>query len=439
MNHFPYITSYWNQNNVGDSKIQFQPSIEKNLTCDIAVIGGGYAGLSTALELKNKFPNLNICIFEGKYLGFGASSRNGGWLVPFPPLFWLADNLKNTERQSDYSFAVQYTKNNIEKLKLQIAEMISEDDWKETEHQLIARNRLEKATIKWLKYRLNLLGFNCEYFDYDSSQPHVNYNYQAGISWPTAVVNPYKIIQVFRNYCLEKKVNFYENTSISEIQLTNKNITLKTNMNFQIEAEKVILCTNAYSAKLNVDYDSPGASVQHTYMIATEKLDKKLQETISTSDRPFGDPSFYYYCGRFHKDHLLFNGFDRKSNATDEDDRYDPAYNDIYTEMIKRFPQLRDKKIESAWAGPVLQTRTDSPIVKFSKINPNLIFNIGYGGGSGISMALQSGRLVRGLLDPTDPENQKAVRMLKILSSTEFPILGSAQVVANILRLMFFK
>lgn len=431
------MTTYWNQNSENDFKIL--PALEKNLSCDIAIIGGGYAGLSTALELKEKYPNLNISLFEDKTLGFGASGRNGGWLVPFPPLFWLAESPKNLERHREHAFAIEYTKKNIEKLKLKIRNLIGEEDWKDTNHQLIARNRVETATLKWLKTRLDKLGFKCDYFDFDQRPQRVGYNYKACLTWQTAIINPFKVIQIFRDFCLEKNISVYENTCIAEVQSNMNPIVLKTKNNFLIHAEKVILCTNAYSDKLQIEYDSPGATIQHTYMVATEPLDQILKDKISANDQPFGDPSYFYYCGRFHKDRLLFNGVDRKSNATEEDDKYEPAYQNIYEELIRRFPLLRDQKIESAWAGPVLQTRTDAPIVKLSRANPNLVFNIGYGGGSGISMALQSGRLVRALLDPTEAENQDAIRMLNVLNSTEFPIIGSTQVVATILRKMFFN
>ncbi|PPR69033.1 MAG: hypothetical protein CFH00_00432, partial [Alphaproteobacteria bacterium MarineAlpha1_Bin1] len=43
---------------------------------DVVVIGGGYAGLSTALELGRN--GTNVVVLEAKAFGYGASSRNGG-------------------------------------------------------------------------------------------------------------------------------------------------------------------------------------------------------------------------------------------------------------------------------------------------------------------------------------------------------------------------
>ena len=51
------------------------------LECDVAIVGGGYTGLWTALELLRADPSLEVVVLEREACGFGASGRNGGWLV----------------------------------------------------------------------------------------------------------------------------------------------------------------------------------------------------------------------------------------------------------------------------------------------------------------------------------------------------------------------
>ncbi len=48
---------------------------------DVAIVGGGYTGLWTAWYLKTLSPQLAICVLEAHVCGFGASGRNGGWLM----------------------------------------------------------------------------------------------------------------------------------------------------------------------------------------------------------------------------------------------------------------------------------------------------------------------------------------------------------------------
>jgi glycine/D-amino acid oxidase-like deaminating enzyme len=51
------------------------------LECDVAIVGGGYTGLWTALELRRAEPSLDVVVLEREACGFGASGRNGGWLL----------------------------------------------------------------------------------------------------------------------------------------------------------------------------------------------------------------------------------------------------------------------------------------------------------------------------------------------------------------------
>ena len=62
--------SYWNDQSKG-----------QNLTVDIAVIGGGIAGLSCAYWLQKEDPNLRIAIIEKYEIGAGATGRNAGFIT----------------------------------------------------------------------------------------------------------------------------------------------------------------------------------------------------------------------------------------------------------------------------------------------------------------------------------------------------------------------
>ena len=75
------IKSYWEYSK---SNIEVKTTeIENNNTTDIAVIGGGYTGLSCALQLAKKF-NYKVSVLEAGHFGFGSSGRNGGFLCIGP-------------------------------------------------------------------------------------------------------------------------------------------------------------------------------------------------------------------------------------------------------------------------------------------------------------------------------------------------------------------
>lgn len=61
--------------------LQPRAALAQDLQADVAIIGAGYTGLWTAYYLKRQAPDLNVVIVEAQIAGFGASGRNGGWLM----------------------------------------------------------------------------------------------------------------------------------------------------------------------------------------------------------------------------------------------------------------------------------------------------------------------------------------------------------------------
>ncbi|MBF8731581.1 FAD-dependent oxidoreductase [Pseudomonas guariconensis] len=58
-----------------------RPALGQDLEVDVCIIGAGYTGLWTAYYLKRQAPQLNIAVIDANIAGYGASGRNGGWLM----------------------------------------------------------------------------------------------------------------------------------------------------------------------------------------------------------------------------------------------------------------------------------------------------------------------------------------------------------------------
>ena len=68
--------SYW-EASAGDVNVKGKP-LAGAQSCDVAIIGGGYTGLSAALHLARDF-NIDVAVLEAGHIGWGASGRNGGF------------------------------------------------------------------------------------------------------------------------------------------------------------------------------------------------------------------------------------------------------------------------------------------------------------------------------------------------------------------------
>ena len=71
--------SLWLDNHPGP--LEPRPPLAGDTEVDVAIVGGGYTGLWTAYYLLRLDPTLRILVIEKEIVGFGASGRNGGWVV----------------------------------------------------------------------------------------------------------------------------------------------------------------------------------------------------------------------------------------------------------------------------------------------------------------------------------------------------------------------
>ncbi len=70
-------TSFW-WRDIG--RAEPREPLKESISCDVAIVGGGFTGLWTAWYLKQASPDLRVVVLEKEFCGFGASGRNGGWL-----------------------------------------------------------------------------------------------------------------------------------------------------------------------------------------------------------------------------------------------------------------------------------------------------------------------------------------------------------------------
>jgi glycine/D-amino acid oxidase-like deaminating enzyme len=74
-----HTISLWMEQTAAERRSR--PTLTGDDEVDIAIIGAGYTGLWTAYYLKQRDPGLRIAVVEAQIAGFGASGRNGGWLI----------------------------------------------------------------------------------------------------------------------------------------------------------------------------------------------------------------------------------------------------------------------------------------------------------------------------------------------------------------------
>lgn len=65
-----------------EAPTDLQPALTQDITCEVAVVGGGIGGMSTALKLAER--GRDVVLVEAEFCGHGSSSRNAGQLAGAP-------------------------------------------------------------------------------------------------------------------------------------------------------------------------------------------------------------------------------------------------------------------------------------------------------------------------------------------------------------------
>ncbi|MBV8258748.1 MAG: FAD-dependent oxidoreductase, partial [Actinobacteria bacterium] len=77
----PALPSWWlEQALAAEGSPEPAPPLRGDARADVVVVGGGYTGLWTALELKVREPSLGVTVLEAEICGHGPSGRNGGFI-----------------------------------------------------------------------------------------------------------------------------------------------------------------------------------------------------------------------------------------------------------------------------------------------------------------------------------------------------------------------
>ena len=80
------MTSVWLQDAIATEIVLPADVLDGDLRVDVAIVGGGYTGLWTAIELKSREPGLDVAVIERDVCGAGASGANAGFALSI----WMA-------------------------------------------------------------------------------------------------------------------------------------------------------------------------------------------------------------------------------------------------------------------------------------------------------------------------------------------------------------
>lgn len=369
--------SYWLENLPAAPEIPVEPFSNH---CDVAVLGGGFTGLSTALHLARK--GLKVSIFEKDAVGSGASTRNAGMalaglkLAPQDLIGRYGE--AHAARLYRASLAsIDFTEKLIQKEGIECEFLRCGALWAAyAQRHWRGFDRLHRLLYQTFNHETRTVDGHALKAELDS--PY----YCGGLVDPiSAGVNPAKLIRGLLKSALAAGVRIFEHTPVSAMTERNGLYQLKTARG-PVAAEKIVAATNGYTPSF-FKFLRRRVIPIGSFIIVTEALPPDLARQLIPQGRMvFDTKHLLYYFRLVGGIRLLFGG---RVKFGQIDDRTAAAT--LQQEMHQVFPQLKPFHIEYYWSGNVCFTFDQMP--HLGRDN-GIYYALGYCG-HGVAMSIYSG------------------------------------------------
>lgn len=367
------------------------PTLGEDIEADVCIVGGGFAGLSAAIELADR--GYSVVVLEAHHIGFGASGRNGGQLIA-----GLACEQDVIENALGIDAAKQVWNMSLEALDL-VRERVKRFDIQcdLTDGFLgVAVNAKKSAKLNyWLDGMAQRYAYDVKCIApheiktwIDSPRYHSGYFDKTG-----GHIHPL-------NYCLglakaasSLGVRVFTNSAVIGMQQS-ETAMLHTKRG-AVKAKFVVLAGNMYLPEISPKL-APSLTKRimpvGTYIIGTAPIDAELAAQLIPSNAAVCDTNFVLDYFRFSRDfnseakRMIYGGRVSYSAMTPFN-----LTGKMQARMAQTFPQLKNTKVEYTWGGFVDITINRAP--DFGRVANSVYYLQGFSG-HGVALTGLAGKLV---------------------------------------------
>lgn len=349
------------------------PTLQEDLDVDVVVIGGGFSGINTALELAEQGIT-NIAVLEARHLGYGGTGRNGGQVMAgighdlekikkhvgqqgLETIFKISnlgagiirDRIKKYAIKADFCFGYGYLGSNARQEK-------TLRSWQQEFKAVAPDEEIELYTGAEVQKVIGSDAYTCALKHMGGGHVH-SLNLLLGEA------------QALSDY----GAKIFENSAVLSVEHGHR-VTVRTAMG-TVRASKLLWACNGFLAGME-PYIYGKTINTYAFQLATEPLSDALIERISPIRGAYSDirPVIDYY--RVTKENrLLFGSATRLVEYIPSDLK---AWNRNL--MLKIFPYLKEVKIDLAWGGPLCCSANLFPQIGTLPEHGNVFYVQGYSG-----------------------------------------------------------
>ena len=321
----------------------------------VAIIGGGFAGLHTALGLAERGMR-DVVLLEREQVGFGASGRNGGFV--FAGYSLGEQSLLDQRGQENARALFNMTTQAVARIRQHVArydiacDLVDEGviwaNWFRDPAVLRQRQALlaQHYDVSWewlaqeqLRERIHTTRYYDGLYERDALHLHP-LNFAIGLAGAASA----------------QGVRIHENTDVWRLRRDGTRWRIDTAQG-SLQADHVVLSCGGYLAGLHRPVDRAILPIA-TYVMVTEPLGERLTDVLRTRSAVYDSRFAFDYYRPLADGRLLWGGRisvrDRSPHAVQRV---------LLSDLARVFPSLKDARIDYAWSGLMSYARHQMPQV----------------------------------------------------------------------------
>ncbi|HEY0932207.1 MAG TPA: FAD-dependent oxidoreductase [Trebonia sp.] len=335
-----------------------RPALAGSVTADLAVIGGGFTGLWTALLARERYPGLDVVLLEARTVGWAASGRNGGFCSAS-----LTHGIGNGRERfgAEMPLLERLGRQNLEEIGAAIARYGIDCDFRPTGELALATADWQLDGLDEQAVAARQFGHDVEVLDAAGARAELSSPlWHGGLKYTTgnAMLEPGRLAWGLRQACLDAGVRIYEYTPVTSLSPgPGAGAALATPYG-SVRAGRVALAAGVPGGAL---LRRIGAYVIPVwdYVLMTEPLTPEQAGSLGWRDqRGASDLSNQFHYFRMTRDRrVLWGGYDavyyNGGRAGEELATNPETFTRLAAHFFAAFPQLEGVSFTHAWGGVV--------------------------------------------------------------------------------------
>jgi len=341
------------------------------LKCDVAIIGAGITGLSTAASLKEQRPDLDVLVLERGILPSGASTKNAGFAC-FGSVSELLNDIEKIGEAGTISLVDKRIKG-LEKTKTRLGADAIDLQVNGGYELLLEQDSPALEKLDYINTLLKPLYNDDIYERSDHKIRHFGFEQVSAL-----IENKYegqldtgKLIATLWRYCSSLGIRLHTGVEVTSIHYEDTHARLESS-EVAFEAKKVAICTNAFSKKLlenRIDLN-PGRGLVLS-VVPEEPM--KIKGTFHYQE------GYFYFRDYYGK--LIFGGgrnLDLIGETTTEFGINQLIKAQLIRDLEHYILPNQNFKIEMEWSGIMAFGENKEPVIE--KINEHTVIGVRLGG-----------------------------------------------------------